>query len=266
MNRTPAIARLEAVLSQHPDLLARFAPSAPSAELEALRSAVGLPLPDDLLAFHAFRDGTTSTILGRRVLSCAHIVETKRAWDELATRYDELPPEERSRHWGHWRRSWVPILENDHEVVALATEACFDGPPGQIVSFDFKGGTHWTVEHASYADWIRTLSALAEEGLCDASRGADAVEELWRRLNPDWRAIAIPVSEQVDIDAGAPEPMDIPFAPGDAVKIVSGPFESKPAVFVEAVPDLMRIRVQVTVFGQSAVVEVSIHDVEVPVR
>lgn len=264
MSRTPEVARLETVLSQQPELLARFAPGATGAELEAFRSAVGLPLPDDLLAFHAFRDGTTSTILGLRVLSCARIVETKRVWDRLATQYDELPPEERARHWGHWRRSWVPILEDDHEVVALATEACFDGPPGQVISFDFKGGTHWTVEHASYADWIRTLSALAEEGLCDAGRGEGAVEALWRRLNPGLRSIVMPPSEEVDTHARTPEPMDIRFTPGDPVTIVSGPFESKPAVFIEAVPDLMRIRVQVTVFGQSVVAEVSIHDVEGP--
>lgn len=275
MIRRRELARLEGVLSQRPEVLARFAPGATSAEIEAFRSAVGLPLPDDLLAFHAFRDGTVfrpeggPTIVGLHVLGCTRIVETKRGWDELAARYDDLPAEERRAraHWALWQRMWVPILADDHQVVALATEACFDGPPGQVISFDFEGGGGWRVEHASYADWIRTLTALAEEGLCDATRGADAVETLWRRLNPTSRWIDQEMSPgEVQTRAWPPERVEVPFRPGDTVRIVSGPFGNTPAAFVEAVPDTTRIRVQVRVFGRSAITEVELADVELPAR
>lgn len=73
-------------------------------------------------------------------------------------------------------------------------------------------------------------------------------------------------SAEVETYAALPAPVDIPFTPGDAVRIVSGPFEGTPAVFIEHACDLMSIRLQLTVFGRSAVVDVPIANVEVPAR
>ncbi len=272
MKRTPAVLALEAALALHADLLARFGPGASDDELEAFRQALGLPVPDDLLAFHAFRDGTLftpgaePTVLGYRVLRLEDILQTKRHWDELSLEYEGLPPGERRAHAHQalWRRDWVPLLSNDHEEVALATQACFDGPPGQVISFDFKGGCGWSVQHASYAGWIETLAALAAERLFDHHIVDAAVRDVWGRINPPrrWCDQELPPGEE---PAGPSEPLVIPvlpFAPGDAVTILGGAFAGKPARFVAAVPETTRLRVEVSVFGQTAGVEIDASEVE----
>lgn len=274
MKRTPAVAKLEAALAPHPDLLARFGPGAGEAEIEAFQQALGLPVPDDLLAFHAFRDGTVfapssePTVLGYRVYRLADILDVKQSWDGLSRDYEALPREQRRAHahWALWRRDWVPLLGNDHEQVALATEACFDGPPGQILSFDFKGGCGWTIRHVSYAGWITTLAALAEERLFDHHLVDTAVRAVWSRFNPPARSFdqELPPGEET---TWAMEPVAIPVLPfkaGEAVKIIDGAFEGKPATFVEAVPETTRLRVEVSIFGRTAVVEIESHQVELP--
>ncbi len=280
MKPTPAVLHLEATLSRRPELLARFAPGATPEALEAFQRAVGVPIPDDMLAFHAFRDGTvwTSgghiTVLGFQVQGLDQILETKRHWDQLSIDYETLAPEERYRraHWALWRRDWVPLLADDHQQVALATEACFDGPPGQVICFDFKGGAGWTVEHDSYADWIHTLSALAEEELFDHHRVNVAVEAVWGRFNPHVRFIdqELPPAPPGAVEAAStwvPEPAPlpvIPFKPGDPVTITDGAFVGKPATFVEICAEGQSIRVELTVFGRVTTVDIPFMQVLLP--
>lgn len=276
VKRTPSVVALEAALALQPDLLARFGPGVSDAAIETFQRALGLPVPDDLLAFHAFRDGTVfapsiePTVLGYRVHRLEDILESKRHWDELSLEYEALPLEQRRAHahWALWRRDWVPVLSNDHEVVALATEACFEGSPGQIISFDFKGGGGWAVQHASYAGWIDTLTALAAERLFDHHLVDTSVRGVWRRINPAtrWFDQELPPGEEPSWPA---EPVVIPvlpFTPGDAVTIVGGAFAGKPARFVSAVPETTRLRVEVSVFGQTAAVEIEASEVEPPPR
>ncbi len=268
----PPMARFQDVCAKHPERFARFAPGATAAEIHALQFAVGRPLPEEMLAFHAFRDGTMGQqmVLGYEVLGTSRIVDVKQMWDGLARDYENLPPEDRRAraHWALWDRAWVPVMSRDCEEFALATEPCFGGPAGQIVSFDFKGGGGWAVRHTSYSDWLFTLSALGEEDLFDAHIADGAVEALWRRLNPPTRWIAQEMpSGDAPQDDWKPPPVVVPFIPfkaGDVVKVVGGAFEGKPATFVEVVPDTSRVRLKVSVFGASEVVEVEAREIEVP--
>lgn len=94
-----------------------------------------------------------------------------------------------------------------------------------------------------------------------------AVREVWRRITPPtrWFDQELPPGEE---PTWPTEPLVIPvlpFAPGDAVTIVGGAFAGKPARFVAAVLETTRLRVEVSIFGQTAAVEIEASEVELPV-
>jgi transcription antitermination factor NusG len=99
--------------------------------------------------------------------------------------------------------------------------------------------------------------------------------EILARFAPGATSAEIPTLRWIDQEmsrgeaqtcAWPAERVEVPFRPGDTVRTVSGPFGNTPAAFVEAVPDTTRIRVQVRVFGRSAITEVELADVELPAR
>jgi len=56
--------------------------------------------------------------------------------------------------------------------------------------------------------------------------------------------------------------MEIPFNPGDAVKVVDGPFNNFSGVVDDVFPDKMKVRVMVSIFGRKTPLELDYLQVE----
>jgi len=96
----------------------------------------------------------------------------------------------RSEIWGHafWNRAWYPIATSSVEVFAHDPVGCFGGPPGQVVSFDFKGGDDWFV-FASLVEW---LTAFTEGLESDATKDAVYAMYEWARVHGKGARVPLP--------------------------------------------------------------------------
>jgi cell wall assembly regulator SMI1 len=117
---TDLLSRLETWLARHRKrFLKAMPPGADAAALEALQTALGRPLPDDLRALLAWHNGQGEGFVGCfwerwYLLSSVQVGET----------YQQMLREEKDR----WRSEWVPFLGDDRDnCVFLDTSQ--EGPP-----------------------------------------------------------------------------------------------------------------------------------------
>jgi cell wall assembly regulator SMI1 len=205
---TTVFERFIDALSASSDRLERFSPGASPAEIEDFRRAIGLDVPELLIELHAWRDGTTplkiddaagtwsgnGRIYGYEWHSLSAIVEKKRSLDGWAA--GGAP------NWESvWNPAWLPLADNHHSMIMLATAPCFGGPAGQIVWFDYKSHIeYWSIEHESLEEWLTTVTALAEADLLDGEYNDDEVEDVVRGCYPTrwWVPVEPPTGDRFE--------------------------------------------------------------------
>jgi len=258
MSDPTPIGRFVRAIEGRADAREWFASGATEPEIEAFRAAVGFPVPDDFFDFYRRFNGTKPMEMnafgrGLRLGSLESVLRTKAMWDGFAAELETMTVEERraKAHFGFWHPRWIPFLDDwSAREWVLATVPCFGGPAGQIICFDFKGGSGWRIEHASFEDWLLTMAAIVEE---DVPRYDDREGELRRRINPTAGHVSLP-DDPTDParftrpHSGLPKP-PLAFARGDAVKLVSGWFAGKTGRVVEV--DLIErtVSVELEVWG-----------------
>jgi cell wall assembly regulator SMI1 len=205
------VASFITIMHKTPERLGRMASGVSEEQLHAFQDAIGLALPTEFVALYRHFDGTRlmvideksgeilgdeRTLLPDRLTLCslARILSSKANWDGLSRKFEAMSSEERRDHfhYGFWHRAWIPFLSGDGRQWALATEPCFGGPSGQVVSFDYNGHDYWDVEHESFADWLRTISVLIDE---DVPAFDPRETEINRRLNPNAGFIKLPPAQ-----------------------------------------------------------------------
>lgn len=67
--------------------------------------------------------------------------------------------------------------------------------------------------------------------------------------------------EEIEKEKGTAIP-EIPFSPGDHVRVVKGPFAGFSGIVEEVYPDRRRIRMTVTIFGRMTPIEIDFFEVE----
>jgi cell wall assembly regulator SMI1 len=199
-----ALEKFQSAFMSSPERLSRLAPGATDDAISAFRDEIGVELPPVWIELYRWRDGTRLTrvdpktleltlggrLCGHEWLSLDRVLATKRSWMAIAEQYRLTPedhPDYACRH-----EAWIPLMGIDYADLAWSPVPCFGGPAGQRVGFDFKGGTHWTVDHLSIADWLVTWAELAACDLLDADRSDERVDAIFERFNPQRRTIDFP--------------------------------------------------------------------------
>lgn len=278
MNDVDALERLISSVAADAARLALFAPGAPAEALQAYRREIGVPVPDALLELHAWRDGSRrwegerpeAWICGRRLYSLAQSLDVKRSWDDLAARFPALSPAEQPdhAHWALWNPAWIPLMGHDSKEIALATAPCFGGPAGQIVSFDFKIGGGWKVEHASLTDWLATMTALAEASLLEEPEYDDRVRAMCAELNPGAFSVDMIDPNSADRFDARPPAAPAPPAPADlrvgaVVSLTAGKLAGQSGTVLEVRPDGV-VQIELSIFGRKITIEASASEVAAP--
>jgi cell wall assembly regulator SMI1 len=151
---TALLGRLERWLAQHRERYLRgLAPGASAARLEQLQTALGRPLPEDLRALLAWRNGQDDADAGRFVegwfLMSADEIEAARK--ELTS----SPEAERT-----WRPEWIPFLEDDRgNYVFLDTSQ-----PGVPVREFWEKNREQPTVAPSLAAWLEEFVTAVEAG------------------------------------------------------------------------------------------------------
>lgn len=147
------LARLEAWLArQRPRFLHSLAPGANAADLDALQTAVGVPLPGELQALLSWHNGQRSGAFAGHfeqdwdLLSTAEIAEAKRQLDAggpVAT---------------GWQHGWLPFAGDDADDYL-----CVDTtqPTGPVRAF-WQGKTEHPVIAVSLQAWLADFVAAVE--------------------------------------------------------------------------------------------------------
>lgn len=133
-----------------------------------------------------------------RFVSLEDVERQREQWAALVRAWEEGTSEEFAH--AHWHRDWSPVASTAHVQWAFDPRGCFGGAPGQLVSFDFKGGEGWDV-YPSLAEWIRALSV----GLRDEFDALGATRE-WAEKNGLLTRVPLPQEARRSterFDAGA---------------------------------------------------------------
>lgn len=203
MSRDDHLERFADILDGDTDIARLFAKPADETTIASFLSDMELALPPEFSAFFRLCDGSTNCHAlydaeyvtpddGLVLLSLEEIRRWKAFWDELATEYDETAASadefKTAPHNGVlWHRSWLPLgLSVVDDVYALTTEACFGGPPHQVVHFNTKDWPQWTIVSESMADFIGLVVDLLE-----AKAKAFDTQTL-ARFNPRARRAVMP--------------------------------------------------------------------------
>ncbi|MEG5139740.1 MULTISPECIES: SMI1/KNR4 family protein [unclassified Microcoleus] len=95
---------------------------------------------------------------GRSILSLASIVNEKKFWDtQSLVNFQQWRPGE------YWNKAWIPFMKvDDLWLRVVDTKGCFDGVPGQIISFDCKNEPFRSIECDSFDKWLETVIAKIE--------------------------------------------------------------------------------------------------------
>jgi cell wall assembly regulator SMI1 len=155
------LGRLAHWMGQHRRrFLEGLGPGATSEQLNALQTALGIPLPDDLrelLSWHNGQDDESAGFFREHwYLMSTHEIEA--AWRELTAK-----PE------SGWRRAWIPFLEDDRgNYVSLDT----DQPGGSVREYWEENPERPTVA-SSLAAWLQEFATAVERGeyVQDPERG-----------------------------------------------------------------------------------------------
>jgi hypothetical protein len=117
----------------------------------------------------------------------SELEKARQFWNELVEAFEAG----RSGTWNHafWNTAWYPLAQSSVETYAYDPIGCFGGAPGQVVSFDFKGGDDWHV-FASVSAWLSALT----EGFETEEKGKDAIfaANTWARSQGSMRTVKLP--------------------------------------------------------------------------
>jgi cell wall assembly regulator SMI1/predicted DNA-binding WGR domain protein len=179
-----AIARIEAKAAAAGVTLAK---GASAKEIKAAEKALGLTLPEEVVAFYRRHDGSEDepAVEGRELLSLSRIVDEWKIWKDLldqgtfeANDHGRPDPGVQKR-W--WIPEWVPVTYDgagNHHVLDLAPAA--GGTHGQILSF-WHDDDERTVVAKSFLSWLEGAAWADDQtgGRVDANEAAanDAGED-----------------------------------------------------------------------------------------
>lgn len=151
---TGLLKRLERWLSQHRRrYLEGLLPPASPAELEAVQTALGRPIPDDLRALLSWHNGQSEDLIGHfqedwDLMSTKQIVSLKRELDAG----EDVP--------AGWQPVWIAFLEdNSRDFVCLDS-----GAAGAPVREVWQGKTEHAVVAPSLAAWLAAFVQDVESG------------------------------------------------------------------------------------------------------
>jgi cell wall assembly regulator SMI1 len=155
------LSRLEQWLKEYrPRYLAALRPGATAAELDALQSAVGIPLPDNLRTLLTWHNGQTGDFVGAFEGS-RRLPGTER----IAALHRELLAD----HDSGWERAWIPFLEDDRDnYVFLDTSQ-----PAAPVRAYWQDTKERPVLAPSLAAWLKDFVEAVSRGeyVQDPERG-----------------------------------------------------------------------------------------------
>jgi cell wall assembly regulator SMI1/predicted DNA-binding WGR domain protein len=177
-----AIARIEAKAAAAGVTLAK---GASAKEVKAAEKALGLTLPEEVVAFYRRHDGSEDepAVEGRELLSLSRIVDEWKIWKDLldqgtfeANDHGRPDPGVQKR-W--WIAEWVPVTYDgagNHHVLDLAPAA--GGTHGQILSF-WHDDDERTLVAKGFLAWLEGAAWADErtDGRVDASDGEAANDD-----------------------------------------------------------------------------------------
>jgi transcription termination/antitermination protein NusG len=130
--------------------------------------------------------------------------------------------------------------------------------------FEMRGGKKRTREKTFFPGYL-LLEAYLDPYLKDVVTGLPSVIGFLSTgdeptpLRPDE---VNRILGRVEETAAAGEQPEMPFKPGDAVKVVDGPFNNFTGFVEEVYPDKMKVRVMVSIFGRKTPLELDYLQVE----
>ncbi|HLT46004.1 MAG TPA: transcription termination/antitermination protein NusG [Rubricoccaceae bacterium] len=130
--------------------------------------------------------------------------------------------------------------------------------------FEMRGGKKKTREKTFFPGYI-LIEALVDPYLKEVIAGAPSTLGFLGAggeptpLRPDE---VNRILGKVEETAAAGEQPEIPFKPGDPVKVVDGPFNNFTGFVEEVFPDKMKVRVMVSIFGRKTPLELDYLQVE----
>jgi cell wall assembly regulator SMI1 len=149
---TDLLHRLDQWLGKHRSRFHKaLLPGATAAECDALRAALGMPLPGELRTWLTWHNGQSADVVGAFVEGW-NLMST----DDIAEAKKELDAD------GHagWQRGWVPFLDNDN-----GDYLCLDpGQPGAAVRECWRGNPEHAVVAPSLRAWVERFLHDLEEG------------------------------------------------------------------------------------------------------
>lgn len=152
-------------------------------------------------------------------------------------------------------------LESEVERLGLDDKLSQIVIPAETV-FEMRAGKKRTREKTSFPGYI-LLEAYIDPYLKDVISGAPSTIGFLGAggeptpLRPDEVSRILGM-----MDEGQSEHPEMPFKPGDAVKVVDGPFNNFTGFVEEVFPDKMKVQVMVSIFGRKTPLELDYLQVE----
>jgi cell wall assembly regulator SMI1 len=150
---------IEAQLTQHaPSVLTTLNPAASDSQIEDLASALGRPLPDDLVESLRNHNGQTDTTRLKLLTRCGLILSSARmleVWQMITEIDEDLKKTTPNRSGSEsWNRHYLPLTDFEGDSLCINL-----GPRkyGEILWFVHDNG----IEHdvfPSYSDWLEDVA------------------------------------------------------------------------------------------------------------
>lgn len=151
---TALLKRLDHALAAHrPAFSKALLPGASPAELEALQTAIGVPLPEELKTLLSWHNGQDTDFVGRfeqdwSLMSTAVIAAAKHELDGGGAAQ------------GGWQRAWIPFLDDD-----AGDYTCLDtSQHGNPVRAFWLGQTDHPIVASSLGAWLEDFVSALERG------------------------------------------------------------------------------------------------------
>jgi len=149
------LAQIESWLTVHrPDYFSLLNPPAREYLFGALRSTVGIVLPDNIKRFYEWHDGQEAGTLDSLLLNLTFMTLT-----EIATTHQMHQDVSMIERWSedHWQPCWVPFLSNGGgDYLCIATETFRDIPSGSILWYDHEISDR-EILHSSFGAFLVDL-------------------------------------------------------------------------------------------------------------
>jgi cell wall assembly regulator SMI1 len=183
----------------------------------AFANELGLPLPPLFRELYAWHGGDPINSFdwtlggddsGWFLEPLTSILATRRLWQERAAELRDASADDAPTLFnaGFWHPSFVPFMSDRSATeIVVATAPCFGGPAGQIVSFDYKGGSWWRVLGPSLEVFLETMAELMETNASFYS-----LDEIQKARFPGYRVVALEASMLRDpsrFDGPPPRPL-----------------------------------------------------------